>query len=79
MDQRLVSENIMQCNDQSTPTFSAAGHLVAFKTNNGIRVKAFNKEIRECNVKVEDSIRRYFLKNIGNRHYLNIECEQGTV
>ena len=43
MDQRLVSENIMQCNEQSTPNFSAAGHLVAFKTDNSIKVKTFNK------------------------------------
>ena len=73
MDQRLVSENIMQCNEQITPDFSAAGHLVAFKTDNGIKIKTFNKEIRECNVKVEGIITKYFLITKANNHYLNIQ------
>ena len=79
MDQRLVSENIMQCNDQSAPNFSAAGHLVAYKTENGIRIKTFNKEIKECNVKAQENINTFFLATSNGCHYLSIRYEKGAL
>lgn len=77
MDQRLVSENIMQCNDQIDAHFSAAGHLIAYRSEGALRLKAFNKDIRDCSIKLSQPIKAHHLAAFKSTHYLSIEYDRG--